>query len=313
LWPSFDGGRSLIGSVAQQQRLSIRLEQLRQARRIHGGLAGLCLAVLSVKLSRVPIPSRRLRQRLFQDLYARMYPPGLDEEEAERPLGAYRSFNALFTRALKPERRPIPASTPELLSPCDGTVQDVGRVDGGRLLTVKGIEYSLSAMLADIDVRPYEGGWFAIVFLSPIDCHRVFSPLDGRLEEAVHVPGARLLVHPPFQRPEFPVYTLNERVILRLAADAGSCVVVMVAGWGVGNVTLPLAPGFPAGSRQVESHRWASPPPVERGGWIATFELGSTVVLITSSSPTATPLVSPNEKVRYGQPVFRLDRVARTL
>jgi phosphatidylserine decarboxylase len=261
----------------------------------------------------MPIPSRRLRQRLFQYLYARMYPPGLDEAEADRPLGAYRSFNALFTRAVKPKHRPIPIGTPELLSPCDGTVQDVGRVDGGRLLTVKGIAYSLDSLLAEIDARPYERGWFAIVFLSPINCHRVFSPLDGRFEEVVHVPGARLLVHPPFQRPEFPVYTLNERMILRLSADAGSCVVVLVAGWGVGNITVPLAPGFRGGSRRVESHRWASAPPVERGGWIATFELGSSVVLITSSSPEATPLVAPNEKVRYGQPVFRLDPPARPL
>ena len=62
-----------------RRRASIRLEQFRQARRIHGGLRGLCLAVLGVKLARVPIPSRRLRQRLFRNLYARMYPPGLDE------------------------------------------------------------------------------------------------------------------------------------------------------------------------------------------------------------------------------------------
>ena len=132
------------------------------------------------------------------------------------------------------------------------------------------------------------------------------APWTGDLEEVVHVPGARLLVHPPFQRPEYPVYTLNERMIFRMSTDSGSCAVVMVAGWGVGNITLPLAPGFRPGSRSVESHRWAPPQPVERGDWIATFELGSTVVLITSSSPEATPLVSPNEKVRYGQPVFRL-------
>lgn len=222
------------------RRMSIRLEQFRQARRIHGGLAGLSLAVLGVKLSRLPIPSRRLRQRLFRDLYARMYPPGLDEQEAERPLGDYRSFNDLFTRGVRSGRRPIPSNTTDLLSPCDGTVQDIGRVDGGRLLTVKGIEYSVGSLLADADVRPFEGGLFAIIFLSPIDCHRVFSPLDGRLEEVVHVPGARLLVHPPFQRPEYPVYTLNERMIFRLSADSGPCAVVMVAGWGVGNITVPL-------------------------------------------------------------------------
>lgn len=296
-----------------KKRLSIRLEQVRQARRIHGGIVPLCLAAAAVKLSRVPIPSRRLRSRLFRDLYARMYPPGLDEEEADRPLEAYRSFNALFTRGVKPERRPIPAGTPEILSPCDGTIQDVGRVDAGRIMTVKGVEYSLASMLAGADVGPYEGGWFAIIFLSPIDCHRVFSPVDGRLEGMVHVPGSRLLVHPPFQRPEFPVYSLNERVIFRLSTGTGSCAVVMVAGWGVGNVTSPMAPGARSGSSRAWSRGWDEPPAIERGRWLATFELGSTVVLITSSSPEATPLVSPNERVRYGQPVFRLASPAPAL
>jgi phosphatidylserine decarboxylase len=281
------------------------LEQFRQAVRIHDGVAGFCLAILAVKLSRVPIPSPRLRQWLFRNMYAKMYPPGLNQQEAEKPLEIYRSFNAVFTRGLKPEYRPIPADTPEILSPCDGTVQDVGRVEQGRLLTVKGIEYSLFSLLPDMDIHPYEGGRFAIIFLSPIDCHRVFSPQDGCLVKVVHVPGSRLLVHPPFQRPEYPVYTLNERVILHLSAESGSCVVVMVAGWGVGNITLPFAPQFQPRSKGVESCRWELLPAVKRGDWIATFELGSSVVLITSSSLEATPLVSPKEKVRYGQPVLR--------
>jgi phosphatidylserine decarboxylase len=293
--------------ASAQRRMSIRWEQLRQARRIHGSLVRLCIAAIVIKVSRIPIPSRRLRQALFRDLYRNMYPPGLDEAEADRPLREYRSLNSLFTRGLKPEHRPIATDAREVASPCDGTVQDVGRVDGGKILTLKGIEYSLHSLVAGLDIRRYEGGRYLIIFLSPIECHRVFSPLDGRLEEAVHVPGARLLVHPPYQRPEYPVYTLNERMILRLSATASSCLVVMVAGWGVGNVTLPVAPDFRAGSRSVESHEWASAPRVERGTWIATFELGSTVVLITSSSPQATPLVSPNEKVRYGQPVFELE------
>jgi phosphatidylserine decarboxylase len=287
------------------RRLAIQWEQFRQARCIHGGLLRLCLAALAVKLSRFPIPSPRLRGRLFRTLYARIYPPGLNEQEADRPLEAYRSLNALFTRGVKPGSRPIPSGTPEILSPCDGKVQDIGRVDQGTLLTLKGIPYSLPSLLPNLDVRPYEGGQFVIIFLSPIDCHRVFSPQDGCIEEVVHVPGSRLLVHPPFQRVEYPVYTLNERVILRLSTDVGSCVVVMVAGWGVGDITLAFAPGSQRKARRMKIRTLNPPPAVKRGDWIATFELGSTVVLITSSSHQATPLVSPNEEVRYGQPVLR--------
>jgi phosphatidylserine decarboxylase len=285
--------------------MSIKWEQFRQARAIHGGFVGLCLAVLAVKLSRLPVPSRRIRRRLFRDMFVRKYPPGLNEQEAERPLDDYASFNALFTRGVKAEYRPIPDGTPEILSPCDGTVQDVGCVEKGRLLTVKGIEYSLGSMLASMDIGPYEGGQFAIIFLSPIDCHRVFSPQDGCLEEVIHVPGARLLVHPPFQRQDFPVYTLNERMIFRLSSPAGACVVIMVAGWGVGNITMPSAPNFRPGPKRIESWRSKAPQTVKRGDWIATFELGSSVLLFTASALEATPLVSSNDKVRYGQPVFR--------
>ncbi len=288
-----------------KQRLAIKLEQFRQARSIHGGVVRLLLAVVAVELSRLPIPSQRLRLWLFRTVYAKKYPPGLNEQEAEQPLEAYRSLNAVFTRGVKPEYRLIPADTPEILSPCDGTVQDIGRVEHGRLLTVKGIDYSLCSLLPDMDTGPYEGGRFAIMFLSPIDCHRVFSPQDGCLEKVVHVPGARLLVHPPFQRADYPVYALNERMIFRLSVEMGSCVVVMVAGWGVGNITLPFAPQFRPRSNRIESWSWKSPHTFKRGDWIATFELGSSVVLITSSSLRAAPLVSPSEKVHYGEPILR--------
>jgi phosphatidylserine decarboxylase len=286
-----------------KKRLTIRLEQFRQARRIHGGLLSLAVALLGIKLSRLTIP-RRLRSRLYRDVYSRKYPPGLDENEAEKPLVDYPSLNALFTRGLKPECRPIPRGTPQFLCPCDGTVQESGKVEGGKILTLKGIEYTLGSLLPQIDVRPFEAGHFLIVFLSPIDCHRVFSPQDGQLVENTHVPGYRLLVHPPYQRVDYPVYTLNERMILRFSTPLGPCLMVMVAGWGVGNITLPGVPDFRPRSRAVEVRTCTPPRVVARGDWVATFELGSTVVLFTPPAANVIPLVSANDEVHYGQPVF---------
>src|SRR5262245_43410365 len=283
---------------------AIRREQFRQARRISGGLLNLSLTVLGIHLARLPIPSKRLRQWFYRGVFARRYPPGLDETESEKPLWAYPSLNALFTRGVKPECRPIPAGTPQFLCPCDGTVQDTGRVEGGQILTLKGIPYTLGSLLPRTDPRPFEGGHFVVVFLSPRDCHRVFSPQDGYLDRAIHVPGYRLLVHPPYQRPEYPVYTLNERMILRFSTPLGPCVVVMVAGWGVGNITLPLDPGFRPRSRVTAARTWSPPVAVRRGQWVATFELGSTVVLLTPPAVNARCLVSPNEEVKYGQPVL---------
>jgi phosphatidylserine decarboxylase len=282
----------------------IKREQFRQARQIHGSLWQMAVAVLGVKLAGLPIPSRRLRTSIYRTVFGKKYPPGINEDESELPLSAYPSLNDMFGRGLKPQYRPIPVGTPQFLSPCDGTVQDLGQLKQDKLLTVKGIEYTLTSLLPQVNTQPFENGHYAIIFLSPIDCHRIFSPQDGRLEEAIHVPGYRLPVHPPCQRPEYPVYALNERMVLRLSTPLGPCVVVMVAGWGVGNITLTAAPDFRPRRRELTSKVWASPLELKRGEWMATFKLGSTAVLITPPGTAVVSLVSPNEKVKYGQAIF---------
>jgi phosphatidylserine decarboxylase len=287
-----------------KRRLTIRLEQWRQARRIHGGFVQLGVALLGIRLARMTIPSKRLRLRIYRNVYGKKYPPGLDENEADRPLWEYRSLNALFTRGIKPQYRPINRVDRQFVSPCDGTIQEIGRLYGNKLLTLKGIEYTLDSLLPGVDTTPFQGGQFATVFLSPIHCHRVFSPHDGCLEQAIHVPGYRLLVHPPYQHAAYPVYTLNERVIMCLSTAMGPCLLILVAGWGVGNITLRQAPDFCPPSRLGARRTWSPAARVQRGEWLATFELGSTAVLITSGAANMLPLVSANDEVKYGQPIL---------
>jgi phosphatidylserine decarboxylase len=286
------------------------MEQLRQALRIHGGVLPLCAAALAVRLSRIHIPSKRLRLRIYHTIYGKKYAP-LDESEAELPLWAYPSLNALFTRGLRPETRPIPTDPDTFLSPCDGTVQEVGALERDRIVTAKGIEYTTRSLLATSDGEVFHGGQFAIIFLSPTDCHRIFRPQDGHLEEITHVPGCRLLVHPPYQRKEYPVYALNERVILRFRTPHGACALVLVAGWGVGNITLPLDRGYRP-RRRLTAKIYDPPVQVSRGDWIATFELGSTAILITERAVPCTPCVMGNEKVKYGQRLLATQANART-
>jgi phosphatidylserine decarboxylase len=283
--------------------LKTRLEQYRQAYRIHGSVLALLVAALGVRLSRVKIPTKRLRLRVFRTIYGKKY-PALDEAEIEKPLWEYPSLNALFTRGVRPEFRPIPVATDQFLSPCDGRIQDIGRIEDDALMTVKGVEYSVRSLLAQPDCERFRGGHFAIIFLLPSDCHRIFSPQEGCLEEVVHVPGYRLLVHPPFQRKEFPVFTLNERVILRFSTALGRCALVLVAGWGVGNITLPLDREFRPKRRILTRKAYEPATPVKPGDWIATFELGSTAILIAEASMPFTAAVARDEKVRYGQPIF---------
>ena len=286
-------------------RWRITIEQFRQALRIHGGILPLCAAALAVRLSRVPIPTKRLRLHIFRSIYGKKYAP-LNESESELPLWAYRSFNALFTRGLRPESRPFPSSPNSFSSPCDGTVQDVGAVERDKIFTVKGVEYTIGSLLAGDGPEPFDGGLFAIIFLSPTECHRIFSPRNGQVESVTHVPGCRLLVHPPFQKKDFPPYSLNERVILRLRTPQATCALILVAGWGVGNITLPVDPSYRPRRRRSTCKIYDPPLAVKRGDWIATFELGSTAILIIEPGIPFAPCVGPNERVKYGQPLFAL-------
>jgi phosphatidylserine decarboxylase len=292
--------------MTAKDKVRTKLEEYRQALAIHGGLVNLCAASLAIRLARMPIPSERLRSSIFRTIYGKKY-ARLDEAELERPLVSYRSFNALFTRGVRRELRPIAASAHQMICPCDGTIQDAGQIHDGKILTVKGAEYSLDSLLAGSDVEAFRNGHYAIIFLSPSDCHRIFSPCEGRIAEIVHVPGYRLLVHPPFQRNEYPVFTLNERLVLRLDTPLGACALVLVAGWGVGNITLPCGLRFKPRSRRLTRQAFAQPAAVARGEWIATFELGSTAILVTERAQGVTSNVGIAAKVKYGQPAFSFD------
>lgn len=284
-------------------RISARREQTRQASLIHGGTWRMCLAALGVHLSRVPIPTRTLREHVYRTIYGKKYSP-LAEHELDRPLADFRSVNELFTRGVRPELRPIAMLPHSLLAPCDGRVQEIGELTPHTTFTVKDIEYSASSLLPGFNTEPFRGGCFAVIFLSPADCHRVFAPAASELLEIAHVPGGRLLVHPPYQRREFPVFTLNERIVMRMRSEFGEYILVMVAGWGVGHITFPLGVSWRFSRRKVTRRQWSSPLPLDAGQWIATFELGSTVILLAEREAALRPLLAANDQVIYGQPAF---------
>ncbi|KAF5391631.1 hypothetical protein D9757_002463 [Collybiopsis confluens] len=76
--------------------------------------------------------------------YALAFGCNLDELE-ERDLTAYRSLGEFFYRKLRDGVRPVDDAV--LVSPADGTVLHFGTVQGSRVEQVKGITYSLDALL----------------------------------------------------------------------------------------------------------------------------------------------------------------------
>lgn len=78
-------------------------------------------------------------------LYARIFGCNLDEM-ADKDLTHYRSLGEFFYRELAPGLRPVDDEAP-ITSPADGTVLHFGTIQGRRVEQVKGITYSLDALL----------------------------------------------------------------------------------------------------------------------------------------------------------------------
>ena len=71
------------------------------------------------------------------------------DEIAQNDLEDYPSFNAFFTRALKPDARPVDPEPGSLVSPVDAEVSQAGPIEHDRMLQAKGHDFTLQALLGD--------------------------------------------------------------------------------------------------------------------------------------------------------------------
>ncbi|KAF4535584.1 Phosphatidylserine decarboxylase [Lasiodiplodia theobromae] len=79
-------------------------------------------------------------------LYSFIFGVNLDEME-EQDLHKYPNLAKFFYRALKPGVRPIDPNPNAMVSPADGKVVQFGTIDNGEVEQVKGVTYSLDALL----------------------------------------------------------------------------------------------------------------------------------------------------------------------
>jgi phosphatidylserine decarboxylase len=154
----------------------------------------------------------------------------INRDEARSPDPAdYASFNAWFTRALKPGARTFDTGQNAFLSPCDGTISETGLLNKNRILQAKGKDYTVQELLANDPVcSDLEDGYFTTIYLSPKDYHRIHMPLTGRLKRMIHVPGSLFSVAPYTVRQLRRLFARNERVISIFETEAGPLVMVMV-------------------------------------------------------------------------------------
>jgi phosphatidylserine decarboxylase len=197
---------------------------------------------------------------------------------------AFASFNEFFTRALRPEVRPIDETPGTIVSPVDGTVSAAGRIEDQQLVQAKGRRYTLEALLAGNHalVEIFRGGEFATIYLAPFNYHRIHMPVAGKLTATVHVPGRLFSVNAATAAQVTDLFARNERVICAFDTECGRLALILVGALNVGSMetvwTGEIAPS--SHRRPTVMNAPLSPVELARGAEMGRFNMGSTVILL---------------------------------
>lgn len=212
---------------------------------------------------------------------------GINMKEAQHEHAeAYASFNEFFTRPLKDGVRPLVTEDTMLAHPVDGTVSQLGDIEGDQLIQAKGHFYSTEALLGGdkATAAPYQNGKFACIYLAPKDYHRIHMPIDGVLREMIYVPGELFSVNPLTAENVPGLFARNERVVTIFDTPVGPMALVLVGATIVASIETVWA-GTVTPPTGKEVFRWQYPAEgpnsvhLKKGDEMGRFKLGSTVVL----------------------------------
>lgn len=162
---------------------------------------------------------------------------GLDPAEFARLPEEFESFNAFFSRALKPESRPIEPD-PAVVFPADGRhlcVPDLSRCDG---LLVKGEMFDLSTLLGDQQLaEQYAHGSLLVSRLCPVDYHRFHFPAAGGIGPTRLLNGPLYSVNPIALRQNIHILSTNRRTLSVLETESlGRVLLLEIGATNVGSI-----------------------------------------------------------------------------
>jgi phosphatidylserine decarboxylase len=242
-------------------------------------------------LSRLILAATRVRAAWFKNALTRgflaLYTIDMSEALDPDPFG-YESFNAFFTRALAPGRRPIAAAAGAITSPVDGTISESGTLRQDALLQAKGREYALRDLLAGREwAAQFENGSFATIYLAPYNYHRIHLPFDARLLETVYVPGRLFSVNAATARLVPGLFARNERVLTLFESAAGRFALVLVGALNVGSMATVWAGDITPAKRRAVTRLPTAQWQGRKGDELGRFNMGSTVILLFEPGRTA--------------------------
>ena len=168
------------------------------------------------------------------------------------------------------------------MSPADGTVSQLGKIELGRCFQAKGRDFSVVELLGGNKDRaqPFLNGEFATIYLSPKDYHRVHMPCAGTLTETVYVPGDLFSVNPTTAEGVDGLFARNERMVCMFDTEFGPMAMVLVGAMIVAGIETVWSGQVCPLPKQAQVQDYSQGPiKLEKGEEMGRFKLGSTVIL----------------------------------
>ncbi|WP_317203842.1 archaetidylserine decarboxylase [Janthinobacterium sp.] len=204
------------------------------------------------------------------------------DEALDPNIANYASFNDFFTRALRPDARPLAAA--DYICPVDGRISQFGAIRDDQIFQAKGHDFSTTALLGGDSAlaAQFQHGSFANLYLSPRDYHRIHMPCDGRLTRMIYIPGELFSVNPTTARGIPGLFARNERVVCVFDTTNGPFVMTLVGATIVGSMAT-VWHGVVNPPRAAKICNWTYADRdirLKKGEELGRFLLGSTVVML---------------------------------
>ncbi len=240
------------------------------------------------------------------NLYISLFKINLKECERES-VDDYDTFCDFFTRKLKDGIHKIDKNENSVVSSCDGSILEYGKIKNNSILQVKGKYILVKDLLGNNDELEeiYKDGSFVTIYLSPKDYHRVHMPMKGKLSKTTYVPGRLYSVAVHAVNAIKNLYSKNERLVCNFKNNEIYFTVVFVAAINVSSIetvwTGEVSP--PAPKKIIKSNFEKRKINLDKGVELGMFKSGSTVVLLFNDKVKLSASLKKGKSVRVGNKI----------
>ena len=173
------------------------------------------------------------------------------------------SYNAFFTRSVKPEMRPVDMTPQHLISPCDSKLS-VYRIDRKSIFRIKGSRYRISDLIDHKFLADRFNGGLCLIFRLEVDDYHRYCYIDSGVKTGnTFIKGVLHTVN-PIALERYNIYKRNSREYTLIHTENfGDVIQVEVGAMMVGRIC---------------NHDEAGP--VKRGQEKGMFEFGGSTIVV---------------------------------